>query len=83
MPEVFAGIILYKSNITLECGVCDLAQHEDGVGISLYNRKEEGTVEGQFQRDARLLYLFLRLGSFLGHLEGHFVDGLRGDRKIC
>lgn len=62
MSEVFVG---FKPYITLECGVGDLSQHEDGVRISLYDRKEERPVDGQFQRDACFLDLVLRFRSFL------------------
>lgn len=62
--------------VTSECRVGDLSQHEDGVRISLYDRKEERPVDGEFQRDACLLDLVLRFCSLLGHLKHHLVDRL-------
>lgn len=62
MSEVFVG---FKHYITSECRVGDLPQHEDGVRISFYDRKEERPVDGQFQGDARFLDLVLKFCSFL------------------
>ena len=46
-------------------GVGDLAQHEDGVGMSFCHGEEEGPVEGQLQRHAPLHPPVLGLSALL------------------
>ena len=50
---------------SLKRGVGDLAQHEDGIGMSFCHGEEEGPVEGQLQGNAPLHPPLLGLRALL------------------
>ena len=76
------AFVAFPYQATLKCGIGDLAHHEDGVRISLYDREEERAVDGEIQRDARFFYLVLRFCSFLRHLKQNLVHHLKRDKAV-
>lgn len=64
-------------------GVGDFAQQEDGAGLFLHHREEEGPVERHLEGPVRLLRLVLGRRAFLRHLQRHFVDRLQDDNATA
>lgn len=68
--------ICYVDVEALKSRVSYFSQHENGIGVSLYNSEEERPVDSEFEGNPFILGLVLSLGTTFRHLKHDFVEHL-------